>query len=171
MNISQAGSYFPTLTMPSRKKAQGQARKAKRAAETQSTRGNLTDAAAACCKHLGQPTTNWSQDDWDAAVNFYDEYIDKYNYALETTGSSFGSVMVAQHTYSKYRQLNDARKNAFRRIVIAGGTEDCVRAANEKDLTKETNMRGIFPHVTMVQIIEVRDKYNGPTVTTLSMKL
>lgn len=124
--------------MPSRKKAQGQARKAKRAAETQS---NPTSAAAACY-HLGLPITNWSQDDRDVVLNLVGEYEAKIKNAfslfkctniLQNAPCTPGIFEMANVTYDKYHQFNDARKELFRRTMLGGGTDVCMRDANETD--------------------------------------
>ena len=121
--------------MPSKKKAKGKARRAKQAAEAQ------------VCRHFGPTDNNWSLDDKNAACYLYEEYIsDPYN--------------IANEIYDKYHHLNDAAKDLFRRIVFDSGTEACVMADKEVDLTKEDRINCTDVPILMILTIEVRDQYN-----------
>ena len=61
--------------MPSRKKAQGKARKAKQAAKAKAQ--NQDDVAASSCDHLGE-RASWSQTDFNAAKNLCDKFVLQY---------------------------------------------------------------------------------------------
>ena len=135
--------------MPSRKKLQGQSRKAKRA--------NATTKAPICaCDHHCKGR-NWSKSDADAANKLAKEY-----------GSMFCTLGVQDLTrlvfgaYNEYQQFNDSQKDLFRRMMLASGTDACVRVSNQRDLTKESSpIREALPFIDMMLEIEVRDKYNG----------
>eukprot|EP00956_Cyclotella_meneghiniana_P024620 scaffold49682_cov53-Cyclotella_meneghiniana.AAC.6 len=45
--------------------------------------------------------------------------------------------------------------------MVASGAEVCVRASSQLDLTKESKVAGTDPHVLLLLVIEVRDKYDG----------
>eukprot|EP00956_Cyclotella_meneghiniana_P042118 scaffold248363_cov77-Cyclotella_meneghiniana.AAC.1 len=127
---------FHRQSMPSRKKAQGRARKAKQAAAARSNPFYQ-------CHHFGQ-LMDWSQDDHDAVDNLWDEYEAKYFDALKEDDNNIIALRqenATNVTYDKYNQLSDVRKDLFRRIVLAAGTETCKVAAKEKDLTKESTIQ------------------------------
>eukprot|EP00956_Cyclotella_meneghiniana_P034157 scaffold101981_cov24-Cyclotella_meneghiniana.AAC.2 len=145
--------------MPSRKKAQGKARKAKQtqAAEAQS---NICNDFSKRCNHLGE--RNWRGDDYDAAYSLSKEYIDKYNELMRVDDENLYEILrLAGDTYDKYHQLSDARKELFRKILLSIGTEHCFIVAKEKDLTKDSIVTGTVMFLVMIKTIEIRDEYNG----------
>eukprot|EP00956_Cyclotella_meneghiniana_P032376 scaffold88721_cov23-Cyclotella_meneghiniana.AAC.2 len=148
--------------MPSRKKAQGKARKAKQAAEAK--KNNLvSNGFSYGCDHVGE--RNWSRDDYDAAYGLLSEYRSKYDELARVSDKNriakYETSGWANATYDKYQQLSDGRKDLFRRFLLAAGTEYCVDAANEKDLTKEVEIDGpAMIYLVMVLTVELRDKYN-----------
>eukprot|EP00956_Cyclotella_meneghiniana_P012143 scaffold17228_cov49-Cyclotella_meneghiniana.AAC.8 len=139
--------------MPSRKRAKGQERKAKRA------------EACSCpgaCDHFDRTPGNWSPNDWDAAENLYDEFGFKANSLLADENGADRLWELVHQTYEKYHEFNDARKDdVFRRSVLAYGTELCVAKAKETDLTKEDYIKRVTPFYLMIITIEVRNKNNG----------
>ena len=168
--------------MPSRKKNQGRARKAKQAAAAHS---NSTNAIAACrkeqarkqqliavalsnpingvsCNHLGQSLNDWSPGDRFAVADLYEEFLihiqntDQYEDEKTLT-------MAANRIYDKYHQFNASTKDLFQRTLLQGGTQAClVASANDNtDLTKIHHIEGTFDFVEMIRLVEVRDKYNG----------
>eukprot|EP00956_Cyclotella_meneghiniana_P009740 scaffold13512_cov72-Cyclotella_meneghiniana.AAC.1 len=56
--------------------------------------------------------------------------------------------------------LSDAGKEIFRRFILATGTQLCLDATKEKDLTKETTVAYSACSIIMIVIIEMREKYN-----------
>eukprot|EP00956_Cyclotella_meneghiniana_P005573 scaffold7169_cov76-Cyclotella_meneghiniana.AAC.5 len=91
-----------------------------------------------------------------------DEYTDThYEIARDDAEILANELYCAHVTYDKYHQLSDARKELFRRIILAGGTQLCVDAARERDLTKPTTMEWMNFHPIMILTFEVRDKYDG----------
>eukprot|EP00956_Cyclotella_meneghiniana_P012139 scaffold17228_cov49-Cyclotella_meneghiniana.AAC.4 len=60
-----------------------------------------------------------------------------------------------------YVPLSNVSKEIFKEILLTVGTDACVRAAKEKDLTKEPEIVGVLHLICMMKIIEVRDSYNG----------
>eukprot|EP00956_Cyclotella_meneghiniana_P014021 scaffold20758_cov74-Cyclotella_meneghiniana.AAC.4 len=139
--------------MPSRKKAQGKARKAKQAAESRGNPSQDNDVSGSC-NHIGE--RNWSESDYDAALDLYDDYIEKY----KDLHFGYEIYILANEIYDKYFHLSDARKELFRRMILAFATENCVVAVKEKDLTVETSISGTSGAISMIKTIEVRDKHN-----------
>eukprot|EP00956_Cyclotella_meneghiniana_P029520 scaffold71702_cov25-Cyclotella_meneghiniana.AAC.1 len=178
-----------SLIMPSRKKAQGKARKAKQAAKA---RNNPTQDNGAC-NHIGE--RNWSDDDYDAAFSLLSEYNDKYNKLVREYNDKYNELVreyndkynelvrgndeiltnefynLAYDTYDKYYQLNDASKDVLQKMLLAEGTIHCVDAANNKDLTKETNVAGTVVHLVLIITIEIRDKYNGASNQNINREI
>jgi len=142
--------------MPSRKKAQGRARK--QAAEAQ--KNNLSsNGFSKRCNHFGE--RKWSRDDYAAASDLYSEYVDKYNERVRVGGENLiiDLHLLAYNTYDEYYQLSDARKELFRKLLLSLGSDLCVDAAKEKDLTNETTIAAVY--LILIVTIEIRDKYNG----------
>lgn len=151
--------------MPSRKKAQGKARRAK---QVNKASGSFRECAlkfSGGCRHLGEEN-NWSQNDWDATNSLLDKYIKQYNVqAIENVppGDKIRNIVeMANNIYHKYRQLDDKVNGArtlFRKLILAAGTEICTRAAKEKDLVKDDLIIGkrVFGFMIMIQVIEVRN--------------
>jgi hypothetical protein len=127
--------------MPSRKKAKGRARKAEK--EKQAHEQARVQQHASC-KH-STILENASGDDKAAVFSLFREHVDKSNNLLQLADCSDQDFMdLFDETYSKYSQFNDTRKQVFREIVVAYGTENCVMEANKKDLTKETTMGSVL---------------------------
>ena len=139
--------------MPSRKKLQGQSRKAKRVNAT--TKAN--PAGACACNHLYN-VRNWSKSDAEAANKLAAEYISKLGASIRENSVS----MLVCDTYNKYLQFNDSRKDLFRRIMLTSGVDACVRVSSQRDLTIESSLISeAEPFIDMMLEIEVRDKYDG----------
>eukprot|EP00956_Cyclotella_meneghiniana_P045202 scaffold358340_cov126-Cyclotella_meneghiniana.AAC.1 len=148
--------------MPSRKKAQGKARKAKQAAEV--SNGYVQNSVRAFCNHLGE--LNWSRsNDWDKANNLYGEFLFQRRLLLATVdreraeGYATKLFKLVNQIYDKYRQFDDKLNGAremFKTIVLGAGTELCTRF--ESDLVE---FKSAFSCMIMVQTIEVRDKNEG----------
>eukprot|EP00956_Cyclotella_meneghiniana_P023145 scaffold44604_cov46-Cyclotella_meneghiniana.AAC.1 len=156
--------------MPSRKKAQGKARRAKQANENE-VNGKFrkcTVKFSGGCRHLGEED-HWSQNDWDAANRLLNELVSLYDtqtlHDFYTDDHYMKNVtIVTRNIYHKYRQFDDKVNGArllFRELILAAGTEICTRAAKKKDLVKERCIGGSLLFYSMIQTIEVRDKYNG----------
>ena len=149
--------------MPSRKKAQGQARKAKQAATAASVArgsGNPTNANLVQCNHLGEHIYDFSRDDWsvaDARNIVFDGYTSKVN-VIEDDTLSKEIIELANDFYdNNYRRFSDIRKDLFRQIILAMGTECCLLSFAED----EQKYRRFFSYLFLMHIIEVRDRYNG----------
>jgi hypothetical protein len=143
--------------MPSRKKAQGQARKAKK--EKQAREQAIAQQRASC-KHFTMPE-NATQEDIDAAERLLAEYIDKLMAIaihVNVVDDSRAITKLVKDTYHKYFQFNDVRKQVFREAILAYGTESCVIEANEQDLTEEQNMTRTWHFVLLLAYVEGRDK-------------
>eukprot|EP00956_Cyclotella_meneghiniana_P023695 scaffold46643_cov50-Cyclotella_meneghiniana.AAC.1 len=133
--------------MPSRKKLQGQSRKAKRAS-----------ALLNACDHLGKGK-NWSRDDWDAACKLWNNCTSKcYAYLSEGGVKEYEFV---QTSYDEYNQLNDVQKQLFGRLMLGKGTTACLEDAKRRDLTKASYIDELFGPIWLLLMIEVRDKYDG----------
>ena len=109
--------------MPSRRKAQGKARKAKQAAEVSNS--NIQNSVRAFCNHLGK--MNWSRsNDWDKANNLYGEFLFQRRLLLATVdrdraeGYATKLFKLVHQIYDEYRQLDDQPNGAreiFKRIL------------------------------------------------------
>ena len=143
--------------MPSRKKLQGQSRKAKQA--------NATTKAPICaCDHLHlDKEINWSKSDEDEVWKLVAEYGSKFcEYPENSTSYDKDLRGLVIGTYKKYQQFNDSQKDLFRRIMLASGAQACIHVSSQRDLTKESSpIRAALPFVCMMLEIEVRDKYDG----------
>ena len=62
-------------------------------------------------------------------------------------------------SYDASNQLNDIRKQLFRRMMVSHGTAI--------DLTKESRIDGLFINILMILVIEVRDKYGDGDMNDL----
>jgi hypothetical protein len=152
--------------MPSRKKAQGRARKTEKAKQA-------SEKLRASCRHI--------------ALSEYlaqDESRDKYStcsyrlfYEYQSLLSSWKRVhngMIQQSElfqtteaiYDKYHLFNDAEKQRFQELIIQHGTKACVEA-NILNSTK-LEIPATIPLVALLQMIEIRDKHFGainPNIT------
>lgn len=143
--------------MPSRKKAQGKARKAKR------------EAAASRCFHLGE--RNWMPDDAIAVNELYIELAFQNQSAVPGPEDyARDLILLTNCIYDKYYQLSDERKGLFQRRLLAAGTSACLAAANQIDLTKEC-FDDADRLLLLIQTIEVRDKYNGAYNGTIHLEI
>jgi hypothetical protein len=68
---------------------------------------------------------------------------------------------LALQTHNKYYQYSDVRKQVFRELILAYGTEACVEEANEKDLTKMQDTMRAYLFVNLLAYIEIREKNQG----------
>eukprot|EP00956_Cyclotella_meneghiniana_P009363 scaffold12956_cov71-Cyclotella_meneghiniana.AAC.11 len=125
--------------MPSRKKAQGKARKAKQAAEAEV---NPSLDFSNGCHHHGEK--NWSREDYDAATSLLDEYVDKCN--------EIGRVLFArssdQHPFVEIYRTANVTYNKYHQFT------------KENDLTKETGVAYSAWSIIMIVTNEMREKYN-----------
>ena len=126
---SQELSLFSRPAMPSRKKKQGRARKTKQA-ETRSS--NPNNAASHCDHFECSRNSNWSQDDYAAAIELSIEFSSKFNALIVGSSSSDLVRMAKDHArmvylvdevYQKYFQLSNGGKEIFRNYILAYGTE------------------------------------------------
>ena len=143
--------------MPSRKKLQGQSRKAKRTHAT--TKAN---PARTCYHHCN--VRNWSKSDADAVNKLAKEYGSKFEALHPENLSAYhvGMSTLVVGTYNKYQQFSESRKDLLKRLMLACGTNACVRASSQRDLTKESSpIREALSFVLMMLEIEVRDKCDG----------
>eukprot|EP00956_Cyclotella_meneghiniana_P020691 scaffold36833_cov22-Cyclotella_meneghiniana.AAC.3 len=144
--------------MPSRKKALGQARKAKQAAAAATAAHggvNSTNANLFQCNHLGEHIHIFSRHDWSAedARNFvFDDFTSKAN----VDGKTYKEIMkLANEFYdNNYKHCSDVRKDLVRQIIPALGTECCF----SEDEWKRATLVNYF---ILMHVIEARDKYNG----------
>ena len=149
-------------TMPSRKKAKGQARKAKREIENCNKQNNLPDYWDGCshfdCKR------KWPQDDFDVAHGTVLKCLDAIQALIAQFKNRYELVLyeLVTEVYDRhYSKFSEERKDIFWRIILASGTAACIKAGKEKDLTKKTEILGVLPLVAMIKTIEVRDSHNG----------
>ena len=128
--------------MPSRKKAQGKARKEKR--------------AAACTHGAGARSLG----DIDAAGNLANKYLLKCNgISLSAVKDEQAAVDIdrLQHeVYDEYCQFNDNGKKLFKEMMVSNGTAACIRAAKQTDLSKVRRVQGTLPYISIILTIEVR---------------
>eukprot|EP00956_Cyclotella_meneghiniana_P017091 scaffold27548_cov45-Cyclotella_meneghiniana.AAC.5 len=146
--------------MPSRKKKQGRARKAKQA-ESRS----INPYHDFNCDHL-DPDRNWPKHDFEAANNLRIKFESKYNafFAARLGNDAFVSSVLALIGFvsDEYFQLSDGAKEIFKQIMLAAGTKYCISDAKQKDLTKETTiLKSVFFLVRLMHTIEVRDSHGG----------
>ena len=147
--------------MPSRKKAQGKARK-----EKQRSNPLNNDADSQACVHYDrQHTKDWSRDEVDAALKLANEYLYKCNRislsANNDIKQALGDLKQLQHeAYNEYCQFNDNGKKLFKTMLVSDGTGACIAAAKQTDLSKNSSVRGTWPYINMILTIEVRDRYD-----------
>ena len=146
--------------MPSRKKAQGKARKAKQAAKA--------EVNPSLGFSNGEKNWSWSREDYDAATSLWHEYIDKCN--------EIGRVLFARSSDQHLLLLRSTvrpmlptiniinlvmlERSCSRRMILGTGTQLCLVAAKENDLTKETGVAYSACSIIMIVTIEMREKYN-----------
>eukprot|EP00956_Cyclotella_meneghiniana_P020807 scaffold37165_cov89-Cyclotella_meneghiniana.AAC.7 len=147
--------------MPSRKKKQGQARKAKQA-EIRSI-NPFHDSNSSNCDHL-RPNRNWLQRDFFLANNLRIKFESKYN-AFFDDRLGFDDVRsilaLIEFVYNEYFQFSAEGKEIFKQLILADGTKYCIREAKQKDLTQETTIPNVFHFIQIMQTIEVRDSHGG----------
>jgi hypothetical protein len=143
--------------MPSRKKEQGQARKAEK--ERQACEQARAQQRASC-KHVTTPE-NATQDDIDAAYSLLEEHVDGLNATMRDGRGDNDYFNLALQTYNKYFQYSDVRKQVFRKVILSQGTAECVKEANEIDLTNMRATMAAYPFVELLAMIEGRDKNQG----------
>eukprot|EP00956_Cyclotella_meneghiniana_P017629 scaffold28929_cov71-Cyclotella_meneghiniana.AAC.7 len=170
--------------MPSRKKAQGQARKARKCGASRAyiyngaeARNNLNpnNGVSGGCIHISE--RHWSRDDWSAVHDLYFKYRGKCA-ELSKVFRNESYIQIVSYwahlTYDKYRQFSDTRKDLFRKYLLAMGTEYCVTRSNVSDLTKESVIEGIYRYLVMIKTIEIRDRLNGESdlnITELEIRI
>ena len=142
--------------MPSRKKAQGKARKAK----TTTVATNVNTSSP--CDHYGNER-HWSKSDERVAKELPTEYLSQYSALDYNSLVCHKDVsLLVYHTYNKYHQCNDSQKDLIRRVLLASGTSACLRVASRRDLTRESyTIWEALPFVLIMLEIEARDKHNG----------
>eukprot|EP00956_Cyclotella_meneghiniana_P001480 scaffold1647_cov23-Cyclotella_meneghiniana.AAC.1 len=148
--------------MPSRKKAQGKARKAKQAVEARKIPSqDIDNDASAPCLHISKRIG--SDDDYDAAMNLFREHMNRYKELTEIgeENLTIETRSMCNAIYDKYYQLSRAGKDMFRELIVAMGIKCCVINERERDLLKQDYIEGIHHYMLMIQTIEVRDKHNG----------
>ena len=121
--------------MPSRKKAQGKARKEKKQAAKQSIAPPANSKSQVCLHHSLQ-RRDWSQDNLDAAKKLAFEYVSKYGFGSQDIDRMFNGF------YDEYHQLNDDGKELFKEMMVMSGTEAVVATAKQVDLSKVSSSRG-----------------------------
>ena len=142
--------------MPSRKKAQGKARKEKQRSNSDSQ---------ACTHYDRQHMKDWSWDDVDAAGNLANKYLSKCD------GISLSAVKDSKQAlknldrfnyevYNEYCQFNDSLKKLFKEMMVTNGTSACIAAAKQTDLSKVPIVRGTLFYISVITMIEVRDRYD-----------
>jgi hypothetical protein len=142
--------------MPSRKKAQGQARKAEK------EKKQAAQAAAqrrASCNHFARPE-NATQDDLIEAQSLLSEYIVKKLNLIVFNDFELLDALIDE-TYDKYFDFDDVRKQVFREAILAEGTAQCVKESNEIDLTKMQVRMRAWDFVQLLAYTEVWDKNQG----------
>eukprot|EP00956_Cyclotella_meneghiniana_P009141 scaffold12533_cov65-Cyclotella_meneghiniana.AAC.8 len=142
--------------MPSRKKAQGKARKEKKQAAKQSNTLHI-DSGSQACRHYSLTRKDWSWDDIDAAKKLTEEYLSTYGKG----GSKEDFDRVHNEFYEEYRQLSDDRKELFKEMMVMNGTAVVVAEAKKTDLSKASAVPTAARFIYMLLTIEVRDRYVG----------
>ena len=142
--------------MPSRKKAQGKARKEKKQAAKQSNTPHI-DSGARACRHDSQQRRDWSRNDVDTAKKLADEYLSKYG----SGRSSRDLYQLTNEVYGEYRQLNDDEKELFKEMMVMNGTAAVIAEANRTDLSTVSTVPDAVPFINVILTIEVRDRYDG----------
>eukprot|EP00956_Cyclotella_meneghiniana_P010099 scaffold13943_cov58-Cyclotella_meneghiniana.AAC.1 len=149
--------------MPSRKKKQGRARKAKQA----EIRSSHPHHASSDCNHLDQ-NINSNSDDYVAANKLRIKFesvlkalIGDDRIFSDVDAFDRGLLSLIHHVYDRYFQLSDEGKEILKQLMLASGTKYCISEAKEKDLTKETAIPSTFRFLQIMQTIEVRDSHGG----------
>jgi len=149
--------------MPSRKKKQGRARKAKQA-EIRSI-NPYHDSNSSDCDHL-DPDRNWPKHDFEAADKLRINFESKYNAffiacLLGNTAFAPSILALIESVYDEYFHFSDGGKEIFKHFLLAAGTKLCISEAKQKDLTKENVIPRLFHFVRLMHTIEVRDSHGG----------
>jgi hypothetical protein len=148
--------------MPSRKKKQGRARKAKQA-EIRSS-NPYHDSNSSNCDHL-DPDRNWPKHDFVVANNLRIEFESKYKaFIADRLGIAafVPSILALIGLVSdEYFQFSDGAKEIFKQLMLARGTKVCNSEAKQKDLTKENTIRSVSHFVQIMLTIEVRESHGG----------
>eukprot|EP00956_Cyclotella_meneghiniana_P001209 scaffold1350_cov56-Cyclotella_meneghiniana.AAC.22 len=147
--------------MPSRKKAQGKARKEKKQAAKLSNILHV-DSGTQACRHCSQQIKDWSRGDVDTAEKLAKKYLAKCNAIKikDTEQASADLDRLSNEIYVEYRQLNDDGKEFFKEIMVSNGTAAVVARAKQIDLSK-VSIRGAWPYIFMILVLEVRNRYSG----------
>jgi hypothetical protein len=123
--------------MPSRKKAQGQARKVEKERQA---REQARARQRASCKH-STILENATQEDIDAAESLLRYHVQKWNAIRDRGVDDFEAISkLVDETHLKYFEFDDATKQVFRELILSQGTTQCVKEANETDLTEKHAM-------------------------------
>lgn len=142
--------------MPSRKKAQGRARRAEKAKQAAEIKRDT-------CRH-SKSNTRWNNNDWaDEFLTEVDALID-YVCSGEYDGYSYYNQLarVANDMYTKHCQPFCERKiEIIREFMVSNGTRICVVESKKNDLTEASGIEMALPFAFMVQTIEVRNKHDG----------
>lgn len=151
--------------MPSRKKAKGKARKAKKqAAENDLHTGT---AAGSSCRHLAD---HCPPDDLNLCLNLVKEIdTEVITERLEARGrKKFGSIellLIVSEIYGKYRHTifdDNRNKTACRQILLSHGTEVLLRSGRDpSSLQMATKMPLALPYLFMLVHMEVVERFNG----------
>jgi hypothetical protein len=146
--------------MPSRKKAQGRARKAEKAKQAAETK-------RCTCMH-SEARASWTEDEEKWAVEVSKEFVSKFTATLETKEGCVYTkelTLMASAIYTKYCQPFCERKiKILRELMVSEGTSICVIESKMNDLTEVSGIDMALmalPYAFMVQTFEVRNKYGG----------
>jgi hypothetical protein len=106
---------------------------------------------------------NATQEDVIAADSLMIEYIDKLNVIQDEEVNKVEAITkLVDETYIKYFQYSDVRKQVFRELILAYGTEACVEEENGNDLTTYQFTMGAWDFVRLLVYTAERDKNQGP---------
>eukprot|EP00956_Cyclotella_meneghiniana_P022783 scaffold43448_cov51-Cyclotella_meneghiniana.AAC.5 len=136
--------------MPSRKKAQGQTRKAKQAAAATAAHGGGNPT----CLHFDEPN-DFDLLRLECSNIVFDGYVTKVRAIGD--GISREKIMKLSNDFyvNSYQHCSDVMKDLIRRMIIYLGTQCCLLSAAEWNYTR------FGTYFMLLLTIEARDRYNG----------
>jgi hypothetical protein len=147
--------------MSSRKKTQGQARKARQNPKYGSP----------SCNHFNT-LVQYAQDDEDQSHKIFDDFNNKCDSASKICpGDMMMSLyIIALEAYCKYRALNDTSQQFFQEFTLSMATIALVNELNEaSDISDFSSFLTAWPWVVLYVIINVYEKRGGELCTAGSI--
>jgi hypothetical protein len=155
--------------MPSRKRKQAKARQAKVSGVAPKTRQATEPAVeygSASCPHRDL-TKDWAPDDYAACEEILSNMDIKTNFSASAVAAFKANPEMKNPFIELFRQVvcfyqsdncSNERKQIFRELVLAEGTEVVRSVANTTDLTKEQTICEALPFVILLATVEELEK-------------